>query len=225
MRFVSQVAWVAAVFTFVIAVFAIANAQIVTVTQQLEPGDSGSQVSALQTFLASDTSVYPEGLVTGYYGSLTTAAVQRYQCKYGIACTGNAASTGYGRVGPATLAQIRLQEGAGGGVTLPPVGYPPVGGDVNAPVLSAPVVSNTSNSATILWSANERATNRIMYGVSWPFLYAAAPSVPSVNSFSTNASVTIPGLLPNKTYYYVLESVDASGNLQWGIDHSFRTNP
>jgi len=32
------------------------------------------------------------------------------------------------------------------------------------------------------------------------------------------------GLNPSTTYYYVLESIDASGNLQWGFGHSFTTS-
>lgn len=70
------------------------------------PGASGSNVSALQQFLARDTAVYPEGKVTGYYGSLTTAAVQRFQAKYNIVHSGTPSTTGYGKVGPKTLEVI-----------------------------------------------------------------------------------------------------------------------
>src|SRR3989344_7499461 len=40
---------------------------------------SGSDVSCLQKTLAQDPAIYPEGLVTGYFGSLTQKAVQRWQ--------------------------------------------------------------------------------------------------------------------------------------------------
>ncbi len=69
-------------------------------TRELERGSEGSDVKALQEFLAKDTEVYPEGLATGYYGNLTVQAVRRFQAKYGISQVG--------RVGPMTL--LKLQE-------------------------------------------------------------------------------------------------------------------
>src|SRR3990167_4279780 len=68
------------------------------ITAHLDFGATGGNVTSLQQFLAADASIYPEGLVTGYFGSLTRAAVQRYQCKQGIVCGCSAATTGYGRV-------------------------------------------------------------------------------------------------------------------------------
>lgn len=216
--------WVLVVVLFILAAFAVAGAQTATVTTQLNPGDSGQQVSALQTFLAADPSVYPEGLVTGYYGNLTVAAVGRYQCKNGIVCSGDPTSTGYGRVGLSTLAKIQLREGIGAGSTsAPPVGYSS-SGDVYAPVLTTPTAVVTQNSAAIHWTTNEPAHSRVMYGLFWPFTYADAPSVVDT-SFDTSSDTTITGLRPNTVYYYVLESTDSSGNLQWGINHSFKTSP
>lgn len=72
----------------------------------LRQGLSGSDVSALQSFLAADRSVYPESTVSGYFGALTQAAVQRFQVKHGIVNSGSPDSTGYGVVGPATRAAI-----------------------------------------------------------------------------------------------------------------------
>ncbi|GEM_PF-1491136 len=76
-------------------------------TRDLDPGDSGNDVTQLQVYLAADAELYPEGKVTGYYGSLTTAAVKRFQARYGIAQVG--------RVGPQTRA--KLNEVMGGGTT------------------------------------------------------------------------------------------------------------
>jgi peptidoglycan hydrolase-like protein with peptidoglycan-binding domain len=80
-----------------------ATPQKPTLTERLSLGSKGEQVTILQTGLASDPSVYPEGQVTGYFGPLTTVAVQRFQIKYGL---GDTATPGYGSVGPLTLAKF-----------------------------------------------------------------------------------------------------------------------
>ncbi len=67
-------------------------------TMTLKLGMSGSEVTALQTALKGDVSVYPEGLVTGYFGSLTQKAVKAFQAKYGI--------DQVGQVGPVTRAKL-----------------------------------------------------------------------------------------------------------------------
>lgn len=219
--------WVFAIAILVCSAFAIANAQSVSsIATQLELGDSGPGVSALQTFLAADAAVYPEGLVTGYYGALTEAAVERYQCKNGIVCQGDAASTGYGRAGPSTLAKIQSQQGtSGGGVSLPPVGFPTLL-DISAPILSQPTSAIVGTTASIHWTTNELAHSRVRYATVPPALSQASfDAMASVYdpTFDTSSDVTLSGLLPHTTYHYVIESDDAVGNVQYGIDHSFTT--
>jgi peptidoglycan hydrolase-like protein with peptidoglycan-binding domain len=75
-------------------------------------GIKSGDVTKLQQFLAKDLSVYPEGLITGYYGALTVNAVKRFQLKYSIVSSGTAATTGYGAVGPKTRAKLN-ELGAG----------------------------------------------------------------------------------------------------------------
>jgi peptidoglycan hydrolase-like protein with peptidoglycan-binding domain len=87
------------------------------VSRVLKLGDSGADVTRLQQFLAQDSAVYPERSVTGYYGSLTEAAVKRFQCKNKLVCDGDAASTGYGVTGPRTAALLALQCSDSGGTT------------------------------------------------------------------------------------------------------------
>ncbi len=74
----------------------------VTIKKDLALGSKGQDVADLQTFLAKDSSLYPGGLVTSYYGPATQQAVQRFQKKYGIVSSG----TGYGVVGPKTRAEL-----------------------------------------------------------------------------------------------------------------------
>ncbi len=88
----------------------------------LKLGSSGDDVTRLQKFLSGDLSVYPEAQVTGYYGTLTEAAVKRWQVKYNIVSSGTAESTGYGVTGPRTAAAISLQCSISGGSGSGPVG-------------------------------------------------------------------------------------------------------
>jgi plastocyanin len=113
----------------------------------LKPGSSGDDVTRLQQFLATDPSVYPEARITGYYGALTQAAVERWQAKNNIVSSGTPASTGYGVVGPRTAAAMSLlcstrgsTAPVGGFITLTPVsGNAPLTVNVTATV-------NTTNS-------------------------------------------------------------------------------
>lgn len=74
-------------------------------TQTLTVGSSDSawngEVSRLQQFLAKE-GVYPEGLLTGYFGQATSRAVQKWQSSHGIAIT----TAGVAVVGPKTRAAM-----------------------------------------------------------------------------------------------------------------------
>jgi len=71
----------------------------------LKRGMEGADVRALQTILTS-TGDYAYGEVTGYFGPATEKAVRAYQIRNGIVNSGDASSTGFGAVGPATRASI-----------------------------------------------------------------------------------------------------------------------
>src|SRR3989338_4236497 len=91
-----------------------------SLTRNLSQGASGQDVAQLQQFLAQDPSIYPERQISGSFGAQLAAAVQRYQCRFGIVCSGTAASTGFGSVGPATRAHIAQTCATFGGGTVPP---------------------------------------------------------------------------------------------------------
>ncbi|KKW23817.1 MAG: NLP/P60 protein [Candidatus Kaiserbacteria bacterium GW2011_GWC2_52_8b] len=187
--------------TLMVVPFLASAATVISI--QLDPGMTNSDVSALQTFLAKDSSIYPEGLVTGFFGPLTEAAVIRYQTAHGISPVG--------RVGPVTLASINGLGGTGGS------------DDVNAPITSGVMASANLTSAMITWSNNEPVFGRVMYATSWPFLYSNAPSVTSSSGFSSAQAVTLGGLQSHTTYHYVVESTDVAGNLTWTIGNTFTT--
>ncbi len=124
--------------------------------RSLKMGSSGDDVTRLQQFLARDTSVYPEGQVSGYYGSLTAAAVRRWQTKYNIVSSGSPESTGYGVVGPRTAAAISLQcSNYGGGSESPVGGYiqvSPISGSAPLTVNVQATVNTTNSCAGAIYT-------------------------------------------------------------------------
>lgn len=57
-------------------------------TEYLYEGKQGKEVIKLQKLLSQYPDIYPEGVVTGYYGQLTKNAVLRFQKKYEISPVG-----------------------------------------------------------------------------------------------------------------------------------------
>lgn len=82
-----------------------------TFTTNLYRGVSGNDVKALQEILTSSGD-YTYGEITGYYGEATVKAVEKYQCRMNIVCTGNDATTGFGVVGPTTRSMLSGNAGA-----------------------------------------------------------------------------------------------------------------
>ena len=72
--------------------------EAVQITRQLAIGATGDDVRELQELLASDPELYPEGIITGYFGSLTARAIERLQERFGIERAGE--------VGPLTRQTI-----------------------------------------------------------------------------------------------------------------------
>lgn len=85
----------------------------------------GGQVSQLQRFLSDYYDLNPDDYVTGYFGRLTKANVQKFQCEQNIACSGNEATTGWGVVGPRTRAAIQRVCGTQTTPPPPPTQPPP----------------------------------------------------------------------------------------------------
>jgi murein L,D-transpeptidase YcbB/YkuD len=54
----------------------------------LREGMTDEDVKKIQELLASDSTLYPRGLITGYYGPLTNEAVKRFQERHGLTVTG-----------------------------------------------------------------------------------------------------------------------------------------
>ena len=75
----------------------------------------------------------------------------------------------------------------------------------------------TGTSAVLSWRTNETATTRVDYGTA-PGSLTESRTVPGL---ALAHSVTLTGLTPGETYYYVVRSVDGSGNAASSQEASF----
>ena len=74
---------------------------------ELKVGSRGAEVTALQTCLAQESAIYPEGQITGNFGAQTKTAVIRFQEKYKEAIlTPSGLAQGTGTVGKSTRAKL-----------------------------------------------------------------------------------------------------------------------
>lgn len=174
--------------------------------REMEIGMTGPDVSALQTFLAADPSIYPQGLVTGYFGVLTYQAVANFQARNGISAVG--------RVGPITLAAINGMFGSIGGSS-----------DVNAPIITVVTLGSSSSSISAAWVTNEETMSTLYYSISPIYLTESKNSNPysvsvtgiavaSLNAgLRTSNSVNVQNLLANTRYYFAIRATDQAGNV------------
>jgi len=170
-----------------------------TLTRTLGIGSTGTDVSSLQSFLGQDPTMYPANLVTGYYGNLTSAAVQVFQGRNSIAMVGY--------VGPATLAALNTQ------MALASNGGP-------AATIANISVAPGRTSAVISWNTNESARGMVYYSTSPLVTYEHYSSVDSSGTiaatdlnFVTSQNVSLANLMPNTTYYYMIYTTDMNNNV------------
>ena len=197
-------------------------------TKALRRGMTGEEVKELQQFLKKFPDIYPEGLVTGYFGSLTEAAVKKLQQKQGIEPAGN--------VGQKTLDKLNelVTEGAGASGIAPP-GILTAPGiqkklcatttpDTIAPVISDLIATSTTATTTqIKWTTNEKANSKVWYGLTTPVITATPTAIVSSSDFVLAHELTLTGLTATSTYYYVAVSADPSGNATTSAEKSFMT--
>ena len=200
----------------------VSSASAASISRTLDLGSSGADVSSLQVYLATDSNLYPSGLVTGYYGQLTKAAVERYQTREGIVTSGTPATTGYGRVGPTTRASLNAKmsgTSANNGGT--------------SPSIYSTSVSTTNSSATINWNTNENSSAVVYYGTSFPSMIEGSPtsgvtiggsSMLSHADLRASHSATLTSLNSNTMYYFVLYDRDGEGNESISWPATFKTS-
>ena len=178
--------------------------------RSLSQGMSGTDVSSLQQFLARDVAVYPQGIVSGYYGALTTAAVSKFQAKNGIAVVG--------RVGPVTLAAINAQMGGGTSV----------GGETA--IISGASTNVSRNGANVMWSTDQNSKGVVFYSTS-PLTTFESQNAVTVSGqvaltdllYHTSQNVSITGLNANTVYYYMIYTTDQAGYVTVTVPSTFQT--
>lgn len=184
------------------------------IVNQLDRGATGSDVLRVQTLLAMNPTIYPAGLVTGYYGPLTAQAVTQFQIGYGI--------DPVGRVGPLTRAKMNGLIASG----LAP--------DVNASSIGNVSVAAAQTTATITWSTAESTRGKVYYAVTPVTMLetSAALTEPVISGtvvaesgFAQTHSITLSGLVPGRAYFYAISSTDLTGNVSVMLPASFTTQP
>jgi peptidoglycan hydrolase-like protein with peptidoglycan-binding domain len=182
--------------------------------RELQLGMSGNDVSLVQTHLGKDSTIYPQGLVTGYFGSLTKSAVSNFQARNGIATVG--------RIGPVTLQALNAQMAGGGSVIIGMGGI--------APTLSSVNVNTSRNSAVVNWSANQNTKDVVYYSTNQLATTEREHSVDVVGSvamtdanFRSSHSVSIANLQANTTYYYMIYTTNQSGDVSVTVPTTFQT--
>ncbi|MFA5172979.1 MAG: peptidoglycan-binding domain-containing protein [Candidatus Paceibacterota bacterium] len=73
----------------------------------LKKGMTGDDVKTLQEILAKDPAVYPEGIISSYFGEATERALGKFQEKEGIVNKAEGEENGYGTAGPRTRETLK----------------------------------------------------------------------------------------------------------------------
>ncbi len=99
------------------------------------------------------------------------------------------------------------------------------GPDVTTPQIFAPTVTGiTQTTATIMWLTDEDASGKVYYGTTTPLNTGAASTQTTFSgTLEMFHTMTLAGLAPGTTYYYILESADTRGNTGKVAEHSFTT--
>ena len=192
-----------------------ANAAIIG--GELSVGSTGSQVTQLQQFLATNPKIYPSGDVTGYFGPLTKAAVTQFQVAYGI--------DQVGQVGPITSAKINniMVTGFGLDTAVPFINNLNVS-QVNPMTVTVGWTTDTLTHGQVFFSTSPIQTDEATGVYQIPYIGGIGAITNNDTNVGTGHSVQLTGLQPSTFYYYIVRAIDQSGNVTVSEPMSFKTN-
>ena len=96
-------------------------------------------------------------------------------------------------------------------------------GDITPPVISGIAADTRITAADITWTTDEDADSKVWYSDTSPVNLDSPTDFVSSGSLTQDHFLTINSLTASTTYYYVIESKDASGNVATSSELSFMT--
>lgn len=180
-------------------------------SRQLSVGTRGTDVTSLQSFLSTNSDIYPQGKVTGYFGFLTKAAVSNFQSANGLASDGIA--------GRNTIPVINAQMASG------------MNSNAVAPIISSAYATPSRNTATVSWSTQQPASAVIYYSTSPMTLsdninsvdIGGGAMVTTSTGYANSQSIMLSGLQANTTYYYLVYATSNAGVVSISWPTTFQT--
>jgi peptidoglycan hydrolase-like protein with peptidoglycan-binding domain len=178
----------------------VASAQSVSFSNEFGVGAQGSNVTNLQTWLTDKG--YYSGPITGYYGSLTQAGVEKFQTADGISATGY--------VGPLTLAALNSMAGVSTGTSANSTELAQLESELNSLLAQIQAIENgtatsapTGSSIALQTNTGVGVSGTLTASGTGPFTFAIAsnPSNGTVNSFN-----------PTTGTYTYMPNANFSGN-------------
>lgn len=94
--------------------------------------------------------------------------------------------------------------------------------DTTPPTISSVTASPASGTASVTWTTNEAATSKVYYSTVNPVDLGSASSTSDV-TLVTSHTANLTGLNASTTYFYVVQSADASLNTATSSQQSFTT--
>jgi len=96
--------------------------------------------------------------------------------------------------------------------------------DVIAPIISRVRVNAGSADGTISWITDEKATSQVFYSLNTPLdMNSSVTKSVSKDSLNIKHALDLPDLTSNTIYYFVIKTVDASGNVKISPEYRFMT--
>lgn len=199
--------------TFTTAAAADTTAPVITNVSSGTPTTTSATIT-WATDEAATTKVYVSTMPVNT-GTVTPTVVAGTRTAHSVTITGLSANTQYYFI-------VESVNGAGISAQSTQATFTTAAPDVTGPVISAIVATTTANSATITWATNENASSKLYLSTATPVVKASAIQVSGAGNTMAH-SVTATSLAASTQYYYLIESIDGSGNMSMSAEGSVMT--